>query len=277
MRSPGLQAGPSVEDNHYFLPQVPGLLFLSFAQALARRHHQYDRNDSPGNAKHGEKCTQLVRPQRTQHIVKEISQGHSASRMVGRDEKGKVSPRLAFCTLSRYVRSKQIVAGKCCHSPKNSIFHVDKSRWLYSALSAAVLRVLRDSSFTSSNRRPGHPVVKLPQCQLTLQPVPLLAVADFLLQSRQEIESDIGWLESLGVGMSDIMRERSKRGSPRRRHNLTPKRERRRMHPRQQSGCDRLHVTFHAANLPGKQNSWLRFHLQRVPQQRRRIDVSIAM
>ena len=38
------------------------LLRLTHPQSFAGRHHQDDRNNSPGDAEHGQQRTQLVRP-----------------------------------------------------------------------------------------------------------------------------------------------------------------------------------------------------------------------
>jgi predicted flavoprotein YhiN len=56
MGSAGLQARAAVENNHYVLAQVPGLVFLTLPQSFASRHHEHDRDDPPRNSEHGEKC-----------------------------------------------------------------------------------------------------------------------------------------------------------------------------------------------------------------------------
>ena len=71
-----LQAGASVKNDQDILAQVLGLIFLSLAESFAGRHHQNDGNDPPGDAKHGQKCAQLVSPERSQHIANEITQDH---------------------------------------------------------------------------------------------------------------------------------------------------------------------------------------------------------
>src|SRR5208283_503698 len=79
MRSPRLQAGAAMENDHHILAQSSGLLLLPFAQALTSRHHQHDRHNPPGNAKHGEECAEFVRPEGSHDVDNEVSQGHRAS------------------------------------------------------------------------------------------------------------------------------------------------------------------------------------------------------
>ena len=52
---------------------------------------------------------------------------------------------------------------------------------------------------------------------------------------------------------------------------------RRRHHARRQAGGDRFHISLHARNLAGEEHIRMIAQLQRVVQQRRRIDVSVAM
>ncbi len=77
--SAGLQAGAAVKNNHHILAQVAGLRFLPLLESLASRNHQDDRHDAPSDAEHGQKGAQLVRPQGSQNVTKEICQSHSAS------------------------------------------------------------------------------------------------------------------------------------------------------------------------------------------------------
>ena len=74
--SAGLHAGASVKNDQDVFAQVPGLFFLSFAQAFARRHHQNDGDDAPGDSEHGQKRAQFVGPEGAQHIADEIAQNH---------------------------------------------------------------------------------------------------------------------------------------------------------------------------------------------------------
>ena len=68
-----LKAGSPVEDNHDVLAQVTGLYFLAFAQPLSRRHHEYDGDDSPSNAEHGQERPQLVSPERAEDIADKVA------------------------------------------------------------------------------------------------------------------------------------------------------------------------------------------------------------
>jgi len=74
---------------------------------------------------------------------------------------------------------------------------------------AAVLSVLCDSRSTRRKRYPSpfHPPVELRQRQLTLQPVPLLPVANLFLERGQEIKRDVCRLKVFRVRMSHIMRQ----------------------------------------------------------------------
>src|SRR5579863_1889344 len=63
--------------------------------------------------------------------------------------------------------------------------------------------------------RPG---IEFAKRQLALQAVTFLAVANFLLQRGQKIEGNVRGLKVGGVGMSNVMNQRSERGSARRRH-----------------------------------------------------------
>src|SRR5947209_5537868 len=49
------------------------------------------------------------------------------------------------------------------------------------------------------------------------------------------------------------------------------------MHAGHQSGGDGFHVTFYSADLSGKEDLWMGFHLQGVSQQRGSIDVGVAV
>ncbi len=110
MHSPCLQAGAAMEDDHHVFAKSSRLFFLTFAQAFASRHHQHDRHNSPGNAKHGEECTEFVCPQGSHDIDNEVSQGHRAS-VIGRARAEKVSlPRARIAPASGYVSVDGLVA-----------------------------------------------------------------------------------------------------------------------------------------------------------------------
>jgi hypothetical protein len=68
VRSSGLKAGAAMKNNHHIFPEISGLLFLPFAQALAGRHHQHDRDDAPGNSKHSKEGAEFVSPQGSQNV-----------------------------------------------------------------------------------------------------------------------------------------------------------------------------------------------------------------
>ena len=59
--------------------------------------------------------------------------------------------------------------------------------------------------------RSFQPSRKFIQRQLALQAMALLAIADFFVERWEQVESDIRRLEIFGVGVSYVMRERSKR------------------------------------------------------------------
>ena len=69
-------------------------------------------------------------------------------------------------------------------------------------------RLLRTSDRTV---KPGlfEPKVKVAQRQLTLQAMAFFAVADFCFQRREKIEGDVGRLETLWVGVSNVVHQRT--------------------------------------------------------------------
>jgi hypothetical protein len=72
----GLKAGASGEDDHQVAAEILRDFGLTNAQALARRHHQDNRDDAPGDAEHGERGTQLVRPKCLEYIADEVAENH---------------------------------------------------------------------------------------------------------------------------------------------------------------------------------------------------------
>src|SRR5581483_7538889 len=90
-RTARLQAGSAMKNNHHVLAASLGLRFLSFFKPFASRHHQHNRDDSPGNTKHRKKCAQLMRPHGAQHIADEIPNDHFAARLIGRGPRQNVS------------------------------------------------------------------------------------------------------------------------------------------------------------------------------------------
>src|SRR5579863_3152126 len=107
--------------------------------------------------------------------------------------------------------------------------------------------------------------------------MPLFSIPNLFLERRQQIKCYVCRLKVPGIGLRDVMSERSESRSPRRGHDLTTRNERGSVHPRQQPGCNRLYISFHAANLSGEKNSRIRLHLQSLAQQSRRVDISIAV
>ena len=66
-----------MKDDQDVFAQVPGLIFLTFTQSFAGRHHQDDRNNPPGDTEHGQERAQFVRPKGTQHIANEVAKIHA--------------------------------------------------------------------------------------------------------------------------------------------------------------------------------------------------------
>ena len=60
-----------------------------------------------------------------------------------------------------------------------------------------------------------HPLIERSEGPLALQPVPLLLVADAVLERRQQIEGDVRRLEVFRFGMGQVMRKRAERRSAR--------------------------------------------------------------
>src|ERR1051326_2763032 len=68
---------PAPEKDH-ILADVGHVLLLSAAEALAHADQKQQRPHTPGNTKHGEEGAQLMRPQRAQHLTKDV-EDHSHS------------------------------------------------------------------------------------------------------------------------------------------------------------------------------------------------------
>src|ERR1700680_5139642 len=107
--------------------------------------------------------------------------------------------------------------------------------------------------------------------------MPLLAVPNFPIEWRQKVERYVGWLKSLWVRVGDVVRQRSKRAGSRRRNRGLARSQRRRVNSRHESGSNRFHISFNSANLSRKKYFRMLFHLQCFQEQRRRVDVSVAM
>jgi hypothetical protein len=50
------------------------------------------------------------------------------------------------------------------------------------------------------------PPIELEECPLALQPMPFLAIANFAIEGRQQIEGDIRRLKIPGISVGDVMR-----------------------------------------------------------------------
>src|SRR6266404_3774338 len=122
-----------------------------------------------------------------------------------------------------------------------------------------------------------EPRVKSRYRLFALQAMPVLLFADAPLQRRQQVKGDIDRLEIFRGSMSQIMCERTESRVARRRGLFGVGSQSSRDLPRQQSHRDGLYVSFHPADLPGKDYIRVRLHLQRLCQDRWRIDVSVAV
>ena len=69
----GNRRDPPWEDEHDVAANGFQLAAISRAKALAQAHQQQQRTHAPGNAKHGEKRAQLVRPKHPQHLAENIN------------------------------------------------------------------------------------------------------------------------------------------------------------------------------------------------------------
>ena len=95
--------------------------------------------------------------------------------------------------------------------------------------------------------------IKMFQRQLALLPVPLLAVADLVFERRQKVESDVCGLEILGIGVGHVVHQRAKSGRTRRGRRLRSGSQSRGVNARHQARRDGFDISFHSADLPGKE------------------------
>jgi len=65
-----------VKDDHDVFAQGFCDFGLAHAQAFSGSDHEHDRHHPPGDAKHGQKRAQLMRPQGPDHIADEVSEDH---------------------------------------------------------------------------------------------------------------------------------------------------------------------------------------------------------
>jgi len=71
-----LHAGAARENDHHVLAEVFLLFLDAAAQPFARRYHQCDRNDAPGDAEHRQQRSALMRPERRDRIAQEVAERH---------------------------------------------------------------------------------------------------------------------------------------------------------------------------------------------------------
>ena len=104
------------------------------------------------------------------------------------------------------------------------------------------------------------------------------ALARRLVELRQQVEGDVGRLVVRRIGAGDVVarasraRSRAAAGAA-----SSPAASAAACMPGHQAGGDGFHVAFHARNLAGEEDLGPRAQLQRRGQQRRRVDVGIAM
>src|ERR1700677_2384391 len=77
--SASLKACSAMEHDHYVLAQRARCILLTSAQASPRRDHEHDGDNPPGDSKHCQECPEFMRPQGSNHVDNQISQGHCAS------------------------------------------------------------------------------------------------------------------------------------------------------------------------------------------------------
>src|SRR3954453_10937164 len=99
----------------------------------------------------------------------------------------------------------------------------------------------------------------------------------FFVESRQQIEGDIGRLEVPRIGVRDVVAQASKRRCPREHLRLFAGRESCGIPARYQPGGNRFRVSLDARDLSGKENAFIVFQLQRGPEQSWRVDVGIPV
>src|SRR5437667_11086633 len=105
----------------------------------------------------------------------------------------------------------------------------------------------------------------------------LFAVANPRGQSGQQIKRYVGGLKIPGISLGDVVNQRSECGGAGRRNGLAAGRQGGGVQAGDQSGCNGFDVAFDAADLSGEENLRVILHLQSWSEQRRSIDVSIAV
>jgi hypothetical protein len=79
--------------------------------------------------------------------------------------------------------------------------------WLLWLRSTSALNCANPSRSSGSQRNAILPVVELAERQFALQPMPLLTIADLLVQRRQQIKGDIRRLEIPGISVCHVVGE----------------------------------------------------------------------
>jgi hypothetical protein len=102
-------------------------------------------------------------------------------------------------------------------------------------------------------------------------------VARRLIERRHDAVGDVGRLVVLGIGVRDVVRQRTDRRGPRRRLRRFAFRDRGGVSTRNQPGCRGLDVALDARHLPGKQQISAMARLPGRQQHLRPADVGIAM
>jgi len=101
---------------------------------------------------------------------------------------------------------------------------------------------------------------------------------DVSAQRREQIKSDVGGLVITRVGVRDVMAQRPQRGGAGRRDGFFPGAHGARgVQACHQTRGDRFDVPFDAADLPRKENLGVCAKLQCGREQRRGVDVGVAM
>src|SRR5581483_3399643 len=104
-----------------------------------------------------------------------------------------------------------------------------------------------------------------------------LFVSHALLQRRKQIKRYVRRLKVPGIGVSNVVDERTEGGCSRRRYRHFATCERSYVDAGHETRRNRLCVPLHSTDLSGEQHARMRFHLQSLGEQRGRVDVRIAM
>src|SRR5580700_6226420 len=123
----------------------------------------------------------------------------------------------------------------------------------------------------------AQPFIKLAQSQFTLESMALFAIANLAIERGQQIKGDISRLKGLALRPRDVVDQRTKRSGTRWRRRRAASSERNRIHTRDETGCNRFDIAFDPTDLPSEENIGMSFHLQSRIQQRRRVDVGVAV